>query len=119
MRMHSALSALVCAGTALLAACDSAPPPPAAPPAATAAAPADPAVVRLYSQTCRGCHDPMARTGAPATGDREAWAPRLAQGMDVLVEHTIGGYRGMPPMGACMDCSEEDFAALIRYMSGQ
>ncbi|MES0874822.1 c-type cytochrome [Sinimarinibacterium thermocellulolyticum] len=112
---------LACA--VLLVACDRAPSAPQATPAAQSAAqtgaPADPAVVRLYEQTCRACHDPRARTGAPAAGDAQAWAPRLALGMDVLIERTINGYRGMPPLGACMDCSEDDFVALIRYMAGQ
>lgn len=113
---------LACAGAILLVGCNRAPAPAEATPATQAAtqvdAPADPGVARLYGQTCRACHDPRARTGAPAAGDAQAWAPRLAQGMDVLVERTINGYKGMPPLGACMDCSEDDFAALIRFMAG-
>lgn len=109
--------ALAFASAAAITACGQAPPPATDAPAQATAA-ADPAVARLYAQTCRACHDPMARTGAPAAGDRAAWAPRLAQGMDVLIERTINGYQGMPPLGACMDCSEDDFVALIRYMSG-
>ncbi len=46
-----------------------------------------------------------------------AWAPRLAQGGSVLLNHTLSGYKGMPPLGSCMDCSEEDFLALIQFMS--
>ncbi|KFF33545.1 cytochrome C [Pseudomonas aeruginosa VRFPA01] len=46
-----------------------------------------------------------------------AWAPRLAQGMDTLLDHSINGYKGMPPMGMCMQCSEEQFRALIEFMS--
>lgn len=80
--------------------------------------PQDAALARLYDQTCRACHA-SSRTGAPMAGDAQAWAPRMAQGMDVLVEHTINGYNGMPPLGACMDCSEDDYVALIRYMAGQ
>lgn len=80
--------------------------------------PADPALARVYDQTCRACHA-SSRTGAPMAGDQAAWAPRMKQGMDVLVEHTINGYNGMPPLGACMDCSEDDFIALINYMAGQ
>lgn len=92
-------------------------------PAPAAAAPAigpltgDPATVRLYEQTCRACHG-QPGTGAPLTGDRGAWAPRMAQGMDVLLGHTINGYRGMPPLGACADCGEDEFGALIKYMAG-
>ena len=37
---------------------------------------------------------------------------------DALLDHTIDGYKAMPPMGMCMDCSEEQFIALIEYMTG-
>lgn len=92
-------------------------PAPPAPAASAAAAPADPAIARLYAQTCQSCHGTPG-TGAPLTGDTAAWAPRLAQGMDTLLAHTIDGYKGMPPLGGCADCSEDDFVALIRYMAG-
>ena len=106
---------LLCAGYALLAACGQESAPPAA---AAIADPADPKLARLYVQTCKACHA-VPGTGAPAAGDRAAWAPRLAQGMPVLVEHTVRGFKGMPPLGACMDCSEKEFEALIRYMAGE
>jgi cytochrome c5 len=38
--------------------------------------------------------------------------------MDLLVDHAIDGYKGMPPLGSCMDCTEAEFAALIRMMAG-
>ena len=117
MSIRSAFVATALAGTLLLGACGD-PPAPAAE-APQAALPAvDPAIAKLYGQTCRACHDPRSRTGAPATGDRQAWAPRVAQGVDVLVERTINGYKGMPPLGACADCGEDEFVALIRYMAG-
>jgi cytochrome c5 len=79
--------------------------------------PADPQVAELYNRSCRSCHAQGAAQ-APLTGNRDAWAPRLEQGMDVLLDHTISGYNGMPPMGMCFDCDEEQFTALIRFMSG-
>jgi cytochrome c5 len=84
----------------------------------TAAAPSDPNLAKLFHQTCEACHT-HAGTGAPQAGDRNAWAPRLAQGMPTLIQHAISGYKGMPPMGSCMDCSEADFEALIKFMAGQ
>jgi cytochrome c5 len=100
---------------ALLVACGDDAPMPAA--VSKPAAGADPQVVAIYNRSCRSCHAQGAAQ-APLTGDRAAWAPRLEQGMDVLLEHTISGYNGMPPMGMCFDCEEEDFSALIIYMSG-
>ena len=44
--------------------------------------------------------------------------PALAQGADVLLEHTVTGYKAMPPLGACMDCDEEQFRALIAHLAG-
>lgn len=98
-----------------LCACGDARPGPAS---VTAPPPVSPEIAKLYRQTCRACHATPG-TGAPPSFDRAAWAPRLEQGMDTLLLHTIGGYKGMPPMGSCMDCGEEEFIALIRYMAGQ
>jgi cytochrome c5 len=87
-------------------------------PAAINAMPADAALAQVYDSSCRLCHaNPGA--GAPLTGDANAWAPRVAQGADTLLDHAINGYNGMPPMGLCMHCSEEQFLALIAFMSGQ
>ena len=101
----------------MLSGCGPSPPPAAAPPANAAAAPSDPTLARLYAQTCKACHTNPA-TGAPQAGDRNAWQPRLAQGMDRVLDHVINGYKGMPPLGSCQDCSEAEFKALIAFMSG-
>lgn len=79
--------------------------------------PADASVAELYNRSCRSCHAQGAGW-APRTGDREAWASRLQKGNAVLLEHTINGFKGMPPMGMCFDCNEEDFTKLISFMSG-
>ena len=85
---------------------------------AASAVPADTALARTYDTSCKLCHANPA-SGAPLTGDLVAWKPRVAQGADTLLDHTINGHNGMPPMGMCMQCSEEDFLALISFMSGQ
>lgn len=104
--------------SAALTACDRDAPAPAAAPASSpaASAPADPTLAGLYAQTCKACHT-NAASGAPQTGDVQAWAPRLAQGMDVLLDHTVNGYNGMPPLGSCSDCTEDEFRALIEFMA--
>jgi cytochrome c5 len=100
----------VVAAAVLLCACGKPPAP------AVVAAPADPKLARLYDQTCKACHtNPTG--GAPQAGDRKAWQPRLAQGMDVLLQHAVSGYKGMPPLGSCMDCSEKEFRQLIEFMA--
>lgn len=70
----------------------------------------------VYQRSCAVCHG-HASTGAPLTGDRAAWAPRMAQGRDVLMDHVVNGFNGMPPMGACADCTEEQYLTLIEFMA--
>lgn len=90
-----------------------------APPAQANAAqsvPQDAALAQLYGASCKQCHaNPAA--GAPLTGDAAAWAPRLQKGMGTLLDHSINGFQGMPPLGLCMQCTEADFSALIAFMA--
>ena len=103
---------------ALLSGCGDEPKNPAARNEAASAMPADAALAQVYDNSCKLCHaNPAA--GAPLTGDRKAWEPRVQQGADTLLDHAINGYNGMPPMGMCMQCSQEEFLALIAFMSGQ
>ncbi len=70
----------------------------------------------LYGQSCATCHA-AGVLGAPRTGDRAAWAPRLQQGMPKLVERVKTGYKNMPARGLCDQCTDADYAALITMMS--
>lgn len=70
-----------------------------------------------YQRSCALCHG-VSGTGAPAPHDTEAWEARNAQGLATLIDHTINGHGGMPPMGMCMDCDQDDFVAFIEFMSG-
>ncbi|MBK5512446.1 c-type cytochrome [Pseudomonas sp. TH15] len=82
------------------------------------AVPKDPALAQVYANSCKLCHaNPAA--GAPMTGDKKAWEPRVLQGADTLLDHAINGYNGMPPMGQCVECSEEQFLQLIGFMADQ
>lgn len=69
-----------------------------------------------WTANCALCHV-RGEGGAPVLGDREAWAPRLAQGEEVLLAHTVEGLNNMPPLGYCMSCEAEDYRRLIRFMS--
>lgn len=69
-----------------------------------------------WARSCALCHV-RGEGGAPRLGDRQAWQPRLAQGQDLLLSHTIEGFNNMPPLGYCMDCNREDFRRLIRFMA--
>ncbi len=81
--------------------------PPAAPAAATAAPP-------LYAQACGTCHTPGI-AGAPKLGDKAAWSPRIAQGIEVLHTNAIKGKGAMPPKGGS-SASDADVKAAENYM---
>ncbi|MCO4322272.1 c-type cytochrome [Aliidiomarina quisquiliarum] len=70
---------------------------------------------QVYNQACVACHT-TGVLGAPRLGNAEDWAPRLAQGMDVVLEHSINGLNAMPPRGTCTKCSDEEILAAIEYM---
>jgi cytochrome c5 len=83
---------------------------------ATTLRPSDYELAQVYDRSCRTCHTNPS-TGAPLTGDGEAWASRLAQGNQVLLDHAVRGYKGMPPLGMCPDCNLQQFRDLIAFMS--
>ena len=77
----------------------------------------------VYNSACMACHTTGA-AGAPVIGNVDAWTARIAQGMDVLYSHAIGGFQGasgayMPPKGGRMDLSDNDVKAAVDYMVSQ
>jgi cytochrome c5 len=94
-------------------------PPPAAAPAAAAAA--DLAGDQVFGQVCTACHT-AGIAGAPKAGDKAAWAPRIAQGMDTLHKHALEGFQGkagyMPPKGGRADLSDQSIKNAVDYMVG-
>ncbi|HWU35208.1 MAG TPA: c-type cytochrome [Methylovorus sp.] len=107
----------------------------AAAPAAPAAAPAEeakPAVVaeapkaaasgksgeEVVKGVCAMCHA-GGLMGAPKIGDKDGWAPRIAQGYDTLVQHAIHGIRMMPAKGGNPGLSDAEVARAVAYMANQ
>lgn len=70
---------------------------------------------QTYRRFCLSCHASGA-AGAPRVGDARAWAPRIEQGMEVMLRHTIDGMPGMPPRGMCTRCDDDELRAAIVYM---
>ena len=70
---------------------------------------------QVYGTFCIACHG-AGVAGAPKSGDAGAWAPRIAQGNDVLKDHAINGFNAMPAKGSCMDCSDDEIVAAIEHM---
>jgi cytochrome c5 len=100
---------------------------PAAPTAATAAKPgAAPAASgsadsgagkSTYDKACTVCHT-AGVAGAPKTGDKAAWAPRLKQGANALYEAALKGKGAMPPKGGNTALPDADVKAAVDYMVG-
>lgn len=94
---------------------------PAAEPVAVAAGAADAGGIgeETYQKTCAVCHATTA-LGAPVLGSKEQWAPRIAQGQDVLHTHAIEGYVGesgaMPARGGNPSLDDDTVKAAVDYM---
>ncbi|MDP1566881.1 MAG: c-type cytochrome, partial [Polaromonas sp.] len=84
--------------------------------AAPAAAPATAAsaIPAMYTQACAACHV-AGVANAPKLGDKAAWAPRLALGVDGLTASVIKGKGAMPPRGGSTG-SDADIKAVVQYM---
>jgi cytochrome c5 len=106
-----------------------APAAPTAAPAAAAAAPVAVAAVApaaggdaakgksVYESSCAACHA-AGVAGAPKTGDKAAWAPRLKTGKDALYAAVIKGKGAMPPKGGNMSLADADIKAAVDYLAG-
>jgi cytochrome c5 len=70
---------------------------------------------QVYNTACLACHS-TGVAGAPKTGDLAAWAPRIAQGEEVLFEHATKGFKGMPPRGGSSQLSDDEVKAAIGFM---
>jgi cytochrome c5 len=107
-------------------------PPPAAAPTAVASAsnvPATPAPgatktasagsaaegKAVYDQTCHVCHA-TGLAGSPKFGDKAAWAPRIATGMDKLYNAALHGLNAMPPKGGNASLTDAQVKAAVDYM---
>ena len=69
--------------------------------------------VFLVHQSCRSCHG-NGEAGAPRIGDRQAWAPRLNQGLDALVRSVVSGKCGVSR--GSLDADDMELARAVVYM---
>ena len=70
---------------------------------------------KIYQTKCTICHA-SGVAGAPKFRDKTDWAPRADAGMDDMLKKAIAGLNAMPPKGTCMECSNEQLKAAIKYM---
>jgi cytochrome c5 len=73
----------------------------------------------VFNMACMACHG-AGVAGAPKYGDKGAWAPRIAKGMDTLHKHSLEGFQGnagfMPPKGGRADLADKSIMNAVDYM---
>ncbi|MFA7280391.1 MAG: c-type cytochrome [Sterolibacterium sp.] len=82
-----------------------------------AAAPGARSGEEIVKGVCNTCHQ-TGVAGAPKIGDKAAWAPRLAQGLDGLVKSATAGKNAMPPKGGA-DLTPAELTRAIVFISNK
>ncbi len=72
----------------------------------------------VYKMVCTTCHT-AGVAGAPKTGDKAGWAPRIQTGLDEMVKIAIQGKGAMPPKGGNLDLDDLEVARAVVYMTNQ
>jgi cytochrome c5 len=70
----------------------------------------------VYKAVCSVCHQ-AGMLNAPKFGDAQAWAPRISQGYETLVQHALRGIRSMPAKGGNASLSDAEVAGAVLYMA--
>jgi len=70
----------------------------------------------IIKANCAMCHA-GGLMGAPKIGDIALWAPRIAQGRDMLINNAIKGIRMMPAKGGNSRLTDEEVAAAVISMA--
>jgi cytochrome c5 len=70
---------------------------------------------QVVQARCAKCHE-TGVGGAPRIGDRDAWIPRVKQGLDVVVRSAINGHGAMPPRGSMADLTDSEVRDAVIYM---
>ncbi|HEY4367969.1 MAG TPA: c-type cytochrome [Steroidobacteraceae bacterium] len=87
---------------------------------AAAAPVADLAGEQVFNTTCIACHG-AGVAGAPKFGDKAAWGPRIAKGLETLHKHALEGFQGqtgiMPPKGGRLDLSDKSVMNAVDFMA--
>jgi cytochrome c5 len=71
---------------------------------------------KIAQKNCALCHA-SGMMNSPKIGDKEQWAPRIAQGKEMLVNNAIMGIRTMPAKGGNPSLSDAEVAAAVVWMA--
>ena len=69
----------------------------------------------IVKAQCVKCHE-EGKGGAPKIGDRDAWIPRLKDGLDNTVRSAIHGHGGMPARGGMADLTDAEMRSAVIYL---
>jgi cytochrome c5 len=72
----------------------------------------------IYNTVCAACHA-TGVAGAPKTGDKAAWAPRIATGSAALLKSATEGKNAMPARGGAADLTDAELKAAVDYLVGK
>jgi cytochrome c5 len=70
---------------------------------------------QIVRAQCSKCHQ-TGVGGAPKIGDRDAWIPRVKQGLDGVIRSAIKGHGAMPPRGGMPDLTDPEIRSAVIYM---
>jgi cytochrome c5 len=73
--------------------------------------------IKLLTNNCIQCHVNPEST-APIMGVTKDWEAVLKQGEEETLRNVVLGVGGMPPLGYCSACSEDDLRELVRLIVG-
>lgn len=79
------------------------------------------AIEAKYMRSCKNCHTTNVPKAAQS-GDKKAWAAVFkAAGNDMkkMIATVKKGKGGMPAKGLCFDCTDKEYEAIIKFMSGK
>lgn len=72
---------------------------------------------QVYAAQCVACHA-AGVAGAPKLGDEAAWAPRVAQGLETLVNSALKGKGAMGPQGGG-DFSDFEISRAVVFIANK
>jgi cytochrome c5 len=84
-------------------------------PTSKTASPVERTGEQIVRAQCSKCHQ-KGLNGAPKIGDRDAWTPRLKDGLDPLVRSAINGHGSMPARGGLANLTDAELRSAIIYM---
>lgn len=72
----------------------------------------------IYNTKCSLCHA-TGVAGAPLSGNRAAWEPRIATGYENLVQSVLNGKNAMPPRAGFTDLTDDEIRRAVAWQANQ